>query len=544
MDLKKTARLAQTIQAGLGEPTDTGSSSGEEVGSGSVLGDRYEVVEKIGEGGMGLVFKGFDRQLNTPIAIKLMKKSMSQNRDSVERLKQEAQVAMMLTHPNIMRLINFEDDGKNVYLLMEYVDGNTLDGLAEKTENGRLSPDYVARIGLQVCQALEYAHQKNIIHRDIKPSNIMVCGSQSVRLMDLGIAKALVEKDADHDSIAGTLAYIAPEVFEGARPDARVDIYALGLTLYELMTGNHPFGGNTAKDIINHHFQTKPATLTFVSRELMKIIFQCLEKKPNARYQSAKELGAAFSRYLGLDEADQLKRMKSKMEYDKRRLAREKQDLERERYADQRDYAQSNLKQPSGAINIDGTQDISHDPFVMSVIALITGAIAAYAKIQLESDAFGEFGSDETYALVSTIVSIVLALGVPAYFRYGYKTAGVCAFIGFALGFIVFAISGSFQAHAVEQDMWNLYFTILYLAVGIPVALVAGFTHSVFRVWKGFLRNMLYPLVAIVATSLVVYNNIADSVFSMDQPDYLHLPLITLAVWGAIDFGERAATEE
>jgi len=285
-----------------------------EVEIGSVLAGRYKINAKIGEGGMGMVYRGFDNQLGQDVAIKLLKRNMSQDRKAVENLKQEAQVAMMLTHPSIMRLINFEQAGEYAFLLMEFVRGETLDSLAAKSPGKKLDQQTVGVIGYKVCQALEYAHDKNVIHRDIKPANIMINKAMDgIKLMDFGIARALMMASDEKHPIAGTISYIAPEIFEGAPPDPRVDIYALGLTLYELLAGSHPFQGKTVKEIIDQHFNCKPSVLEGVDRNLANIVFQCVEKKPNARYQTAKDVKNAFAKYLDIDEGAKVTRMKARL---------------------------------------------------------------------------------------------------------------------------------------------------------------------------------------------------------------------------------------
>ncbi len=329
MDKEETERLAHTIDESLVLPKDEGYVT---LASGDRLADRYVVDKLLGEGGMGLVYKGIDSQLNQPIAIKLLKKGLSQNDVAVERLKQEAQVAMMLTHPSVMRLINFEKNGDYAFLLMEYVEGRPMDDMLK---GGRkIAEKIVAQLAFRISEALDYAHEKGIVHRDIKPANIMVSpDGKQVKLMDFGIARTLTAGDGARPNIAGTIAYIAPEIFEGAAPDARVDLYALGMTMYELLAGKHPFRGAPVKEIIRRHMEEEPPPLDGVDRGLAHIVFQLIEKKPNARFRSAKELMSALARYLDIDEEARVRRMKKMVEYEQARLKSEMKRLEREKEA-------------------------------------------------------------------------------------------------------------------------------------------------------------------------------------------------------------------
>jgi len=260
MNIDNSEDIGSRIDDTIASDMKQGGDAYPEIGPGFTLSGRYRLDAKVGEGGMGQVFRGQDIKLARPIAIKLMKPKLSANREAVEMLRKEAQVSMMLSHPHIMRLINFEQDGKFTFLLMDFLPGKNLSDLRRNSPGGKLNARFAGMIGYEICKALEYAHKKNVIHRDIKPANIMIDDDlKSVKLMDFGIARTLMAGSGESPKIAGTLSYIAPEIFGGARPDQRSDIYALGLTLYELVSGINPFRGRIAQEVIDHLTDFVPA---------------------------------------------------------------------------------------------------------------------------------------------------------------------------------------------------------------------------------------------------------------------------------------------
>ena len=254
-----------------------------------VLAGRYELLAELGRGGMGIVRKAHDRNLNIDVAIKLLPKHLAQDSQAVQFLKREALASMRLSHPNILRLHHFEEDPESKFLIMEFVDGKNLTQILDASPNHRLPQGEVIRYAIEACKALAYAHQKKVIHRDIKPANIMVDSDGTLKITDFGIARILKDSHTRHTGTvtSGTLLYMSPEQIQGERSDACSDIYSLGISLYELLNGEVPFKSG---DITHQHIYKKPKPIDGVSRWLNKIILKCLEKKPEDRFQNAGEL--------------------------------------------------------------------------------------------------------------------------------------------------------------------------------------------------------------------------------------------------------------
>ncbi|MGK7344213.1 MAG: serine/threonine protein kinase [Candidatus Nitrospinota bacterium M3_3B_026] len=537
---KITPKPVKTISMDHG----SGRSNYVEVALGTTLAGRYRVTGKLGEGGMGVVYKGHDTQLQRDVAIKLLKRDVSRDERAVEKLKQEAQVAMLLTHPYIMRLINFERDGEYAFLLMEYVEGETLDALASLNEGKRLDEQLVGIIGYKVCEALEYAHDKNVIHRDIKPANIMMDkGKDSIKLMDFGIARMLMMTDDEKSSIAGTLAYIAPEVFEGARPDPRVDIYALGLTLYELLAGANPFQTNSAREIVKKHIEMKPPPLEGVDRSLAGIIIQCLEKKPNARFQTARELKNAFAKYLDLDEGGRVSRMKNRMEDEKRRMNREMLRLkrEREKLESQRKNIERDFTRSRSRMNIPAparTEERGGVSLSVMGVAVAAGVAAALAGELVSSGELLSFESEAGYDAAGAVAALVIMAAAPGLARSGMGAAAVGAMAGAALGYAGYLAADSYIDYSMMHDAWTPFSMISYLGAGVPLAVAASAAMSAGVGVSGLFRMLLAALAAVAVSSIVPYMGVAEDVLGLgiDSANYFYMPFLAVVVWGSVDF--------
>jgi len=258
---------------------------------GMLIGDRYEILEKIGTGGMSDVYKAKCHKLNRYVAVKVLKQEFSENTNFVSKFHVEAQAAAGLTHPNIVNVYDVgEEEGLN-YIVMELVEGITLKNYIEK--KARLSVKEAISIAIQVSMGIEAAHNNHIIHRDIKPQNIMISKEGKVKIADFGIAKAATSNTIT-SNVMGSVHYTSPEQARGGFSDERSDIYSLGCTIFEMLTGRVPFDGETTVAIAIKHIQEDMASPREYVSEIPvcveQIIFKCTQKSPDRRYQSMGEL--------------------------------------------------------------------------------------------------------------------------------------------------------------------------------------------------------------------------------------------------------------
>ena len=272
---------------------------------GTFVGDRYEILGKIGSGGMSDVYKAKCHKLNRLVALKVLKQEFCSNQSFVTRFKVEAQAAAKLTHPNIVAIYDVGDEANLHYIVMELVEGITLkDYIARK---GRLENRETIGISIQVAQGLEAAHAQNIVHRDIKPQNIIISREGKVKVMDFGIAKAVTGDTINSEAI-GSVHYISPEQARGGYCDARSDIYSLGITMYEMLTGSVPFDGENTVSVALAHLQTPMMPpgkqIPTVTRSLDKIVLKCTQKAPENRYASATALITDLRKALTMPEGD------------------------------------------------------------------------------------------------------------------------------------------------------------------------------------------------------------------------------------------------
>ncbi len=266
---------------------------------GMVIGDRYEVLEKIGTGGMSDVYKAKDHKLNRLVAVKVLKQEFSENENFVSKFRVEAQSTAGLLHPNTVNVYDVGDDDGINYIVMELVDGITLKKYIEK--KSRLSVKEAVSIAIQVAMGLEAAHNNGIIHRDIKPQNIMISRDGKVKVTDFGIAKAATSNTIT-SNVMGSVHYTSPEQARGGYSDAKSDIYSLGITLFEMLTGRVPFNGDTTVAIAIKHIQEElPSPAEYndeIPISVEKIVLKCCQKSPDRRYQSAAELITDLKRSL------------------------------------------------------------------------------------------------------------------------------------------------------------------------------------------------------------------------------------------------------
>lgn len=255
--------------------------------------NRYRVETEISRGGTGTLYQAFDTKLEQSVAIKMIPGELTRNPLAMKTLKKELQKAINLTHPNIVKLHNYEEYGEEVLLVMEWVERENL--ATQIAERGKLPVEEALNISLQVLEGLVYTHSQNIILRDLQPGNILLSREGKVKIADTGIDQVLkdilIRYSRAAPDTSGTLLYMAPEQIRGKPTDARTDIYAFGVTLYEILSGHPPFEtGAVEYQIINE----MPEPIPDIPQWLNSIIFKCLEKDPDARFQSAAEIKEAL----------------------------------------------------------------------------------------------------------------------------------------------------------------------------------------------------------------------------------------------------------
>jgi len=252
----------------------------------------YKITEKLGEGGMGEVYLADDTKLKRQVAIKFLPSRITVNETDKARFLQEAQAAAAINHPNVCVIHEIQDQEEIPFIVMEYVEGQTLsDSIASEP----MPIAQVIEYAIQIAEALNTAHNKEIIHRDIKSDNIMISANNQVKVMDFGLAKIKGSlKLTKSTSTVGTLAYMAPEQIEGKKIDARADIFSFGGVLYEMLTGKLPFHGEYESSLIYSIFNDEPEPMnkfrSDVSSELMHVLHRALEKDPEERYQSVNDM--------------------------------------------------------------------------------------------------------------------------------------------------------------------------------------------------------------------------------------------------------------
>lgn len=266
---------------------------------GMLIGDRYEILEKIGTGGMSDVYKAKDHKLNRYVAVKVLKQEFSENSNFVGKFRVEAQAAAGLMHPSIVNVYDVGEENRIYYIVMELVEGITLKKYIEK--KARLSYKEAVSIAIQVSMGIEAAHNNHIIHRDIKPQNIIISREGKVKVTDFGIAKAATSNTIT-SNVMGSVHYTSPEQARGGYSDEKSDIYSLGVTLFEMLTGRVPFNGETTVAIAIKHIQEPmPSPRDFVSEipvSVEQIVFKCTQKSPDRRYQNMRDLIEDLKRSL------------------------------------------------------------------------------------------------------------------------------------------------------------------------------------------------------------------------------------------------------
>lgn len=255
----------------------------------SPMEQRYKLLEEVGRGGMGVVYKAKDTVLNRIVAYKLLPPVLTANSIYLERFMKEARLSANLNHSNIVMIFDTGNENGNYYITMEFIDGKTLKDYLLAMQKFRVSD--AVKISKQICRALAYAHNNRVVHRDIKPSNIMLSRERIIKIMDFGVAKVIEDASKELTSVSGTPLYMAPEQIIGMSVDYQSDLYSFGATLFELLTGRPPF---TEGDLAYHHLHSKPPSPSEIDHAipeaLSRIILKCLEKDKTLRYKKAEDI--------------------------------------------------------------------------------------------------------------------------------------------------------------------------------------------------------------------------------------------------------------
>ena len=284
--------------------------------TGKTISNRYIVEEILGQGGMSSVYKGTDPNLKRVVAIKVIHPHLSSNADFVQRFEEEAAAVAQLRHHGIIQVYDFNRDDDLYYMILEFVPGETLqDHLKRLNDSGRkLSHSQAIEYMASICDAVDYAHQRGMIHRDIKPANLMLTTTGQVILMDFGIAKIVGgTRHTATGAVVGTAMYMSPEQIKGEQPDRRTDIYSLGVTLFEMVSGRPPFDANSAMTLMMMHVNDPVPNIKSLNPDvpdaLIAIINKALAKDPNNRYQTTAQMAAALRNALSASTSSPLATM-------------------------------------------------------------------------------------------------------------------------------------------------------------------------------------------------------------------------------------------
>jgi len=373
---------------------------------GMMIGDRYEILEKIGTGGMSDVYKAKCHKLNRFVAVKVLKQEFSENANFVSKFRIEAQAAAGLMHPNIVNVYDVGEENGIYYIVMELVEGITLKKYIEK--KARLSYKEAVSIAIQVSMGIGAAHNNHIIHRDIKPQNIIISKDGKVKVTDFGIAKAATSNTIT-SNVMGSVHYTSPEQARGGYSDEKSDIYSLGITMFEMLTGRVPFNGETTVAIAIKHIQEElPSPKDFVPEipsVVESIVLKCCQKSPDRRYQSMQELISDLKQSLINPEEDFVVQNEVEMDGDTRMLTESEMAQIKHQTAYQEEYPEKEelmrLRSDTEAMyddemNPEDDDDYDYNPRmerVTTLLAVVAGIVICAIVIILAIKVIGGMGN-------------------------------------------------------------------------------------------------------------------------------------------------------
>ncbi|MDD7454154.1 MAG: Stk1 family PASTA domain-containing Ser/Thr kinase [Blautia obeum] len=372
--------------------------------TGMIIAERYEILGKIGTGGMADVYKAKDHKLNRFVAVKVLKPEFREDTTFIRKFRSEAQAAAGLTHPNIVNVFDVGDDEGVYYIVMELIEGITLKEYIAK--KGKLSIKEATSIAIQVSMGLEAAHNHGIVHRDVKPQNIIISTDGKVKVTDFGIARA-ASSNTISSNVMGSVHYSSPEQVRGGYSDEKSDIYSLGITMFEMLTGRVPFNGETTVAIAIKHIQEEmPSPKEFVPEipsSVASIVLKCCQKSPDRRYQNMAELIADLKQSLINPEEDFVVNKDPDMEGGTRMISDEDmaQIKRKVPYQSGREYEEQDhdetmrLRSDTEAMyenDEEGEDDYDYDPKmerVTTVLAIVAGVVICIILIVLAVKIFG-----------------------------------------------------------------------------------------------------------------------------------------------------------
>lgn len=382
---------------------------------GMMIGDRYEILEKIGTGGMSDVYKAKCHKLNRMVAVKVLKQEFSENANFVSKFRTEAQAAAGLMHPNIVNVYDVGDENGIYYIVMELVEGVTLKHYIEK--KARLSVKEALTIATRICMGIEAAHNNHIIHRDIKPQNVIISKDGKVKVTDFGIAKAATSNTIT-SNVMGSVHYTSPEQARGGFSDEKSDIYSLGITLFEMLTGRVPFNGDTTVAIAIKQIQEEmPSPREFVDDipvSVEQIVMKCTQKSPDRRYQSMGELIADLKQALQNPEADFVKVAAVDELSATRNATKEEMDTIKKATGQTGENEITGKLPKANPNEKDGEDDDEYDPKmdrITTILAIAMGVVICVVAILLIGKTIGIFsqgrGNSSASDSTSTTISVV-----------------------------------------------------------------------------------------------------------------------------------------
>ncbi len=384
---------------------------------GMMIGDRYEILEKIGTGGMSDVYKAKCHKLNRFVAVKVLKQEFSENANFVSKFRIEAQAAAGLMHPNIVNVYDVGEENGIYYIVMELVEGITLKKYIQK--KARLSYKEAVSIAIQVSMGIEAAHNNHIIHRDIKPQNIIISKDGKVKVTDFGIAKAATSNTIT-SNVMGSVHYTSPEQARGGYSDEKSDIYSLGITMFEMLTGRVPFNGETTVAIAIKHIQEEmPSPKEFVPEipsSVESIVLKCCQKSPDRRYQNMQELIADLKQSLMNPDEDFVVQNDPDMDGNTRAITEGEVAQIKRRTAYQEDYTEREepmrLRTDTGSMyekeeEPEDGEDYDYNPRmekVTTILAIVAGVVICVIVIILAVKVFSGMNTnrDESSSPIRT----------------------------------------------------------------------------------------------------------------------------------------------